>query len=126
MNKPVFFTMPTGDEAVILMRPDYDRLIETAEDAIDIAEAERISREIREGQQEAVPLAVVERLCGDESRLLVWREYRGLSVDELAAAGAVPADVIDGIEASRIDPPVSVLKALATALKVDIDDLIPR
>jgi transcriptional regulator with XRE-family HTH domain len=49
-----------------------------------------------------------------------WRLSRGLTVETLAAAAAVPVETVTAIESENIDPPVSTIEAFASALKLPV------
>lgn len=119
-------TTPNGDEMVVVPKAEWERLLDLVEDAEDAAHHERFMNDVRADVEDLVPLALVKRLGAGENPLRLWREHRGYDAERLAAAAGVPLQAIADIETAHIDPPASVLKALATALKVDIDDLIPR
>ncbi len=119
-------TTPNGDEMVIVPKAEWERLLDLLEDAEDSAHHERFMKDVRADAEDLVPLVLVKRLGAGENPLRVWREHRGYEAGTLAAAAGVPLETIAAIEAGHVDPPVGVLKALAAALKVEIEDLIPR
>ena len=80
---------------------------------------------IEAGTDELVPAAVADRLIDGISPLKVWREYRGLSQSALARGADVNRVQIADIEANRATSSVQTLRALADALRVNVDDLIP-
>lgn len=121
MNKifPQIFTTPSGDTMVVLPLADYQALL----DAADIAVADRALAEVGAGRDEFVPEALVDRLLAGENRVRVWREYRQLSVEELAVrAGLTPARVAE-LEADGSSDE-GALTELARALDLDLDDLV--
>lgn len=72
-----------------------------------------------------VPAHVLERLMRGEPPVLVWREHRGLSRDDLARrAGVSPAELA-AIESGAAEGSLPGLTALAAALGLDLDDLVP-
>lgn len=93
-------------------------------DEADIAKANRIKRDIAAGAEEVVPADVVRRLIAGENKVKVWRNYRGLSGRDLAAAAGVSAPFISEIESGKKDGSVPVMKKIADALEVDLDDLV--
>lgn len=109
--------------AVIPYR-EYVRLIEAAEMQEDIAEYDRIKARIERGEEELLPAEMVRRLVAGEHPLLVWREYRGLTQAQLAEAAGVGQSYIAMIEKGERQGSVPKLRAMARALKVDVDDLI--
>lgn len=96
---------------------------EGPEDRFDAALAQRAR--VEQADQEAVPVEVVRRLSGGEAPLTVWREHRGLSRAELAAAAQVPAELLAEVEGGRGDVKLRLMHAIARALSVDLDDLVP-
>ena len=71
------------------------------------------------------PAHIVRRLSAGERPLRVWREHRGLSQAELAVRAKVRQATVSRIESGDRAGKVQVLHALAEALKIDIDDLLP-
>ena len=86
--------------------------------------ATEILERIKAGTEELIPAAVVDRLLDGEAPLTVWRAYRGLSQSELARQSGVNRIQIIDIESGRKTGSVTTLKKLATALRVDLDDLV--
>lgn len=86
--------------------------------------ATEILERIKAGTEELLPAAVVNRLLDGEAPLSVWRAYRGLTQSELAHRSGVNRIQIIDIESGRKTGSVATLKKLATALRVDLDDLV--
>jgi DNA-binding XRE family transcriptional regulator len=102
----------------------YRRLLALAEDMEDIRAYDRAMGEIDRGEDEILPAEWAERLLSGASRpLRIWREYRGLTQQQLGDAAGVGKSYISQIEAGRKQPTVAVLQALARALAVDMEDL---
>ena len=97
--------------------------LEALEDLLD-ATSMRLAR-MEQANDEAIPSAMVRRLAEGAVPLIVWREYRGLSVEELADASGVPAPLVTAIEAGKEDAPLRKFGALARALHLGVDDLVP-
>ena len=64
------------------------------------------------------------RLVLGESPLRIFRKHRGLTLETLAAAIGVTKGFLSQIENGHKSLSVNVLKKAATALEVDIDDLV--
>ena len=125
MSKPQIIRSPGGEELVVLPLADYEALVRTSEDAEDIRVAERVFARIAAGEEELVPLKVVQRILAGENHVRVWREYRGLKVGELAAAANLSHAYLSQIESGKRDGTVSTMQTLARALDVDMEDLLP-
>ncbi|MBF0137230.1 MAG: helix-turn-helix transcriptional regulator [Magnetococcales bacterium] len=122
---PQIISSPDGDKVVVLALAEYERMRELLCDLQDVIEAQEIKRKIASGEDEAIPASMVDRLLdGPDSKIKIWREYRGLSIDELAeATGCSPAHVAE-IESGNHDGSIHIMGALAKALRVDLDDLV--
>lgn len=105
-----------GKGYVLLSEDDY-------EDLIDTIAAERIMARIAAGE-ETWPLELVMELCETDSRIRTYRNYRKMSVSDLAAAAGISQPYLSEIESGKKTGSVEVLKRIATALKVDLDDIV--
>lgn len=84
----------------------------------------RFRARLAAGEEELVPVAVLDRMLDGENPVRVWRTYRGLTQSGLARASGVQRVVIADIEAGRRGEEGESLKALAEALGVGVDDLV--
>lgn len=80
---------------------------------------------IEDGAVERIPAAVARRLVAGDSPVRVWREHRGLTAHDLADQAGISQSLLSEIETGKKDGSVRTLAALATALRVDVDDLLP-
>lgn len=112
-------------EYAVLPYDDYLKLLALAEDAQDAADAKGAMRELASGEDEVIPAEIANRLLSnDEHPLKVWREYRGLTQESLGSAAGVGKSYISQIEAGNKSGSAKVLKKLAEALNVDMDDFL--
>lgn len=112
-------------EYAVIPVDSYRRLLKLAEDAEDIRAADNAMREIEEGEDEMIPGMLVDALIdGENHPLRVWREYRGLTQDALAEKAGIGKSYISQIETGRREGSISVYRAIAQVLQVDIDDLV--
>lgn len=109
-----------GVRLVLVPETDFKRLCDAAEDLEDV----RAYDAAKAKAQEHVPAALVDRILAGERPIKVWREYRGLTQQQLADATRLSKPYISQIESGAREPTVATVKALATALAVDIDDLV--
>ncbi|MBO6755483.1 MAG: helix-turn-helix domain-containing protein [Roseibium sp.] len=114
------FITPNGETLVIMPLADYEALI----DAADIAAADKVKADISAGLDELVPGNVVHRIVHGENPIRVWREYRGMKAKDLAAAADITPAYLSEIETGKKDGSIKAIKAIAAALKVDMDDLV--
>src|SRR5271157_3843894 len=116
-------------DTVTVSRGDWTQLLSELENAQDrAAVVERRRREAATGMQAArrnyLSAREARRLLDGESPVKVWREKRGRSQRELAAAAGVGAGYLAEIETGRKPGSVVALASLARALQVQIEDLI--
>ncbi len=102
---------------------DRARELEEMEDQRDavtfmLARMEQANDEIR-------PWSVVQRLHAGEHPVMVFRELRGMTLEELANAAEVAPGLIVAIETFAQEGGLRPLLAIARALRVDLDDLVP-
>lgn len=106
-----------GAACAIVPLKDYDALQEALEDAAD-AEALRLGR-----ADEAIPMSMADRLYRDNP-VRVWREHRGMTATELAAAAEVSNSQLSAIENGESSGSVAALQRMANVLQVTVDDLL--
>jgi len=120
----VFQRVSEMNEMVTIPKDEYLRLKAIEEDMADLHSAADILARIKTGTEELIPSAVVDRLLNGDAPLMVWREHRGLSQAELARQSGVNRIQIIDIEAGRKTGSAATLMKLATALQVDMEDLL--
>ena len=107
-------------EYAVIPYSEYERLIELVEELEDV----RAFDTALVLDEETIPHELVKRLVGGETPLKIWREYRGLTQDALAQRAEVGKSYISQIESAKKPGSARVLKSLAAALNVDVDDLL--
>ncbi len=111
-------------EMVSIPLEEYRRLQASAEDLADIQAYDRVMAQLASGEDEALPSAMVKRMLAGESRLRIWREYRGFSQTALSELARVNRVQIADIEAGRKSGSIETAKKLAEALRITIDELV--
>ena len=109
---------------VTIPKDEYLRLKRIEEDMSDLNSAAQILERIKASTEELIPSAVIDRLLDGDAPLRVWREHRGLTQAELARQSGFNSIQIIDIEAGRKTGSVASLVKLASAIKIDIDDLV--
>ena len=95
------------------------------EDAIDRAVAAKVSARIAAGEEPVFPAEVVKRLDAGETPIKVFRDFRKLTQAQLAAASGLQQGYISELEAGLKTPSLDSLRALAGALAVDLELILP-
>jgi DNA-binding XRE family transcriptional regulator len=101
----------------------HAREVEDLEEQVDALVA-RLAR-IETANDEFISWDMHKRLSAGESAVKVWREHRGMSPTELAAAAGLSEEQLAALEAGDLEPGLRVVARLAHALRLDIDDLVP-
>jgi DNA-binding XRE family transcriptional regulator len=114
------FIEEDGVRFAVVPAETYERMIEDLDELDDLRAYDRA---ISKGQ-EFVPAAVADRLIGGENPIRVWREYRTMKASDLAATVGISKPYLSQLEHGGRQASHTVLRKLATALAVDIDDLI--
>ncbi|MDO1581389.1 helix-turn-helix domain-containing protein [Rhizobium oryzicola] len=96
---------------------------EEFEDMMDTIMAQEILARIEAGE-ETWPAELVYELLDTDSRIRTFRNYRKMSVSDLASAAGISEADLSEIESGQKTGSVDVLKRIATALKVDLDDIV--
>lgn len=110
-------------EWAVLPYDEYLKLLEQAEMLEDIRDYDIAKAELENGGDELIPSEVVEALLDGENPIKVWREYRGLTQQQLADTAGISKPYLSQIETGKRKGTVDILSAIAKALKVSLDDL---
>lgn len=119
-----FITTDDGRRLAVLPEAEYLALLEAKEDREDIAAVREFDTKLARGEEELIPARYVDRMIAGESKVRVWREYRGLTVKALAQASGLAPAYVSQIETGRREGTVETYKKIAQALGLGIDDLV--
>jgi DNA-binding XRE family transcriptional regulator len=122
MSKTTIIERDGKPEYAVIEYSEYERLLAVAEDAADVAALEALDADESE---EYLPDEMVARLVAEENPIRVWREHRGITGQDLADAVDVKQSYISQIETGKREGTIDVLRRIATALGVTLDDLYP-
>ncbi len=103
----------------VLPIAEYERLLEAADEATAIQAYEAY----KEAAPETFPDEVAGRLLDGEHPVKVFREHRGITQSQLAQAAGLKQSYVSQIESGTRTGSVDVLKRIAGALRVDLNDL---
>jgi DNA-binding XRE family transcriptional regulator len=109
---------------VLLSRDGYELLLDALEDERDARALAELRLREAAGTAEYVPIELVDRIAAGEHPVRVWREYRKLTVGELAKHADVAQGYLSEIEAGKKPGSVRALAAIAKTLRIDIEDLL--
>ncbi|OWV79706.1 hypothetical protein ATY77_26620 [Rhizobium sp. R634] len=99
-------------------RPDHP-----PEDQQDEEAVRSFHQRLLDGNEELIPSEYVERFVNGEHPVKVWREFRGLSADELAEKAAISISDLSQIESGERARSIETFEKIAVALAISVDDL---
>lgn len=108
-------------EYAVVPIDEYRRMVASLEESADRAAIERAVRENAAG--ETVPGEVVHAILDGAPPLRAWRRHRRLTLDGLAAKVGVTKGYLSQIENGRKSGTLDLVRRLAGALGVTLDDL---
>lgn len=117
-------------DTVTVSRAEYEALLRQRDELEDLMDAIRmrtVERKLESdgARREYVPAEFVDRMLAGDHPLRIWREFRGLTMEQLEEKSGVAQSYISEIETAKKPGSVAAMKALAQALRVAIDDVVP-
>ena len=112
-------------EWAVVPYDEYVRLKEEAEMLQDIAEYDS-AKEAIEGGEELIPGEITFAILDGQNPVRVWRKHRGMTQEALAQAAGISKPYLSQIETGKRTGTAEVLVAIADALGVTVDDVMPR
>ena len=111
-------------EWAVIPYDEYIRLKEEAEMLQDVAEYDAAMDALEQGE-ELISSEVAFAILDGENPIRVWRNFRGFTQQELADRAGISKPYLSQIETGKRTGTADVLVAIAVALGVTIDDVIP-
>lgn len=119
---PQVITKNETPEFIVLPYKEYRILIHTAKEQENIKEIE----EFRTGDQQTIPLKLLQNIAEGEHPVRTFREFRELSQIKLANAAGITRQYLCQIENKQRKGNIQVLKKIADILKIDLDLLVTQ
>ncbi len=111
-------------EWAVIPYEDYIRLREEAEMLQDVADYDAAKEALEQGE-ELIPSEVTFAILNGENPTRVWRNYRALTQQELADRAGISKPYLSQIETGKRTGTAEVLAAIANALGVTLDEMMP-
>lgn len=122
MTEPQIIRDNRGKPAfVVIPWQEYKHL--KAENAVKLPTDEDLYDEATSSAEETFPIEVADRLLAGENPVKVYRNLRGMTQNQLAAAVKIHAVYLSQIETGKRTGSLKTLTAIADALNVAVDDL---
>ena len=113
-----------GQKFAILPLIEFERIVKDAEMLADIKAYDAAMAKIENGEDELIPASIIMRRLAGENTVKTWREYRGMTQEQLALEAGVSRAMIAAIEVGHKQGSVTTLKKLTKALNCDINNLV--
>ena len=111
-------------EWAVLPYEEYQRLLEEAEMLQDIRDYDEVKLALASGTEELIPSEVTYALLDGDNPIRVWREYRGLTQQQVATQAGISKPYLSQLESGQRKGTTEVLSAIAKALNISLDDLV--
>jgi DNA-binding XRE family transcriptional regulator len=103
----------------------YLQLVEKAEMSQDVQDYDSVKAALERGDDELVPSEVVYAILDGGNPIKVWRKYRGMSQLETAKNAGISVPYLSQLETNQRKGSLDVLSAIAKALKVSLESIVP-
>jgi DNA-binding XRE family transcriptional regulator len=110
-------------EWAVIPYEQFQQLIEAQEMLEDIQAFDEAKQKIAVGE-ELVPSEIVYALLDGTNPLRVWREYRGLTQQQLADKAGISKPYLSQLESGKRAGTTDVMGKLAQSLNLTVEDLI--
>ena len=108
-----------GKQFALVPLKAFERLLQDAELLDDIRAYDAAKAKV----EETFPAHIADRLTAGEHPVRVFREYRNLTQAALAKTVGIARPYLAEIESGKKKGSVTVLKAIASALQLELDDI---
>ncbi|MBX5153218.1 helix-turn-helix transcriptional regulator [Rhizobium sp. NLR8a] len=105
------------------MADQKSKLLDALEDRADALSVREFTARLAAGEEELIPAEFVNRILDGESKIKVWRDFRGMTARDLAEKAGVSAALLSQIEKGERDGSFETIKMIAAALNVSIEEL---
>ena len=110
-------------EWAVVPYEEYQRLLAETEMLQDVRDYDEAKLAVANGE-ELIPSKVTYALLDGENPIRVWREYRGLTQQQVAETAGISKPYLSQLESGQRKGTTEVLRAIAKALNVSLDDLV--
>jgi DNA-binding XRE family transcriptional regulator len=102
-----------------------DRMLEQMEETGDARQVNTVLEGIRRGEIATFPSKIVAQLIAGENPVRVFRKFRKMTGEELAAKVGISRPYLTQIETGKREPMFPIMVKIAAALDVSLDELVP-
>ncbi len=111
-------------EWAVIPYEEYLKLLEQVELLEDIRDYDAAKAALENDEDELIPSEVVFAILDGENPIKVWREYRGLTQQQLADKVKISKPYLSQIETGKRTGTTEILSTIAKALDVSLDEVV--
>ncbi len=111
-------------EWAVIPYKEYEKLQEAIEDAEDVKDIEQSLKAMQDGTEVTIPAEVTFTILEGTNAIRAWREYKKITMKDLAGKVGISPAYVSQIENNRRNPTIDTLRAISRELDIDIDMLI--
>ena len=123
MNVQIIKKNGEPEWAVIPYR-EYIKIQELMDDIEDRKDIEKYVQAMESGEEQNIPGEVTFAILEGVHPIRAWREYRQITIRELAKRAGITSSYLSQIETGKRNPTIDTLKSIAEALGIDVEILI--
>ncbi|WP_077730152.1 helix-turn-helix transcriptional regulator [Methylocaldum sp. 14B] len=112
-----------GAKWAMIPYDDYLSLVELAELAADMASDVKTEERLVPGEEQ-LPDDLKARLLAGENAIRIWREFRGLTLEELAERAGITESFVALVDRGRPTCRIDKLKRIAEVLGVHLENIL--
>ncbi len=102
----------------------YLTLLDKIEDIEDGIAARKVRHQLDAGTDEAIPADMMRELVFSDYPIKIWRNYRGVTMQTVADQAGISKSYLSQIESGSRNGSADVLKRIASALNITLDDIV--
>ncbi|MBW1976299.1 MAG: helix-turn-helix transcriptional regulator [Deltaproteobacteria bacterium] len=111
-------------EWAVIPYKEYIKIQELMDDIEDRKDIEKYVQAIENGEEQNIPGEVTFAILEGIHPIRAWREYKQITVRELAKRAGITSSYLSQIETGKRNPTIDTLKSIAEALGIDVEILI--
>ncbi|GAB6163499.1 MAG: XRE family transcriptional regulator [Deltaproteobacteria bacterium] len=111
-------------EWAVIPYKEYIKIQELMDDIEDRKDIEKYVQAIESGEEQNIPGEVTFAILEGIHPIRAWREYKQITVRELAKRAGITSSYLSQIETGKRNPTIDTLKSIAEALGIDVEILI--
>ena len=111
-------------EWAVIPYKEYIKIQELMDDIEDRKDIEKYVQAIESGEEQSIPGEVTFAILEGIHPIRAWREYKQITVRELAKRAGITSSYLSQIETGKRNPTIDTLKSIAEALGIDVEILI--